>query len=212
MKPSSILATALCAALAITSQLSSISATPQKARKNLSSPSTSAVAVLSTVARDATALGGIVAVDYQEVTDSLIVSVHYFDGQPNNFVRVTRAGVITQFSTASGFPDEVQLAVAPSQDCSGTGLSAGGFTVGEVFTSSGNDSASGFATIARFTVDGSFMQKAFATLPGETGLVSRPVLRQIWKLRRRLDGVHDHRGHLSSEFFRHCNFGRPSSD
>ena len=173
MKPSSILATALCAALAITSQLSSTSATAQKkARKNLSSPGTSASAVLSNVAQDATALGGIVAVDYQEVTDSLIVSVHYPDGQPNNFVRVTRAGVITQFSTASGFPDEVQIAVAPSLDCSGTGLSAGGFTVDEVFTGSGNDSVSGFATIARFTVDGSSMQKAFATLPGETGLVN----------------------------------------
>ena len=172
MKPSSILATALCAALAITSQLSSTSATPQKAKKNRSGLSaTSASAELSIVAQDATALGGIIAVDYQEVTDSLIVSVHYFGGQPNNFVRVTRAGVITQFSTASGFPDEVPVVVAPSQDCSGTGLSAGGFTVGEVFTASGNDSASGLATIARFSVDGSSMQKAFATLPGETGLV-----------------------------------------
>src|SRR4030095_14753151 len=122
MKPSSILATALCAALAITAQLSSTSATPQKTRKNLSSPNTSASAVLSTVAQDATALGGIIAVDYQEVTDSLIVSVHWSAGQPNNFVSVTRAGVITQFSTASGFPAEVQIAVAPSQDCSGTGL------------------------------------------------------------------------------------------
>jgi len=169
MKPSSILATALCAALAITSQLSSTSATPQKAKKNLSSP-TSAFAVLSTVAQDATALGGIIGVDYQEVTDSLIVSVHFLDGQPNNFARVTRAGVITQFSTASGFPGEVPIAVAPSQNCSGTGLSAGGFTVGEVFTSSGNNSGSGFATIARFAVDGSSMQTAFAALPGETGV------------------------------------------
>ncbi|HZM90702.1 MAG TPA: hypothetical protein VFF31_29550 [Blastocatellia bacterium] len=170
MKPSAILAVALCALLAITSQLSSTSASPQKARKNRSSP-TSAFAALSTVAQDATALGGIIAVDYQEVTDSLIVSVHYFDGQPNNFVRVTRAGVITQFSTASGFPDEVPVVVAPSQNCNGTGLSAGGFTVGEVFTASGRDSASGLATIARFSVDGSSMQKAFATLPGELGLV-----------------------------------------
>ena len=168
MKPSSILATALCATLAITSQLSSTSATPQKGQKNLFSPS--AFAVLSTVAQDATALGGIIGVDYQEVTDSLIVSVHFNDGQPNNLVRVTRAGVITQFSTASGFPAEVPVAVAPSQDCSGTGLSAGGFTVGEVFTSSGNDSGSGSATIARFAVDGSSIQTAFAALPGETGL------------------------------------------
>jgi HYR domain len=168
MKPSSILATALCAALAITSQLSSTSATPQKVKKNLSSP-TSATAVLSSVAQDATALFGIIAVDYQEVTDSLIVSVHFDDGQPNNFARVTRAGVITPFSTASGFPGEVQIAVAPSQNCTGTGLSAGGFTVDEVFASSGNDSASGFATIARLAVDGSSVQQAFATMPGETG-------------------------------------------
>ena len=168
MKPSSILATALCAALAITAQLSSTSATPQKAQKNLFNPS--AFAMLSTVAQDATALGGIIGVDYQEGTDSLIVSVHFPDGQPNNLVRVTRAGVITQFSTASGFPGEVPVAVAPSKDCSGTGLSAGGFTVGEVFTSSGNDSGSGLATIARFAVDGSSMQTAFAALPGEAGV------------------------------------------
>jgi len=127
--------------------------------------------VLSTVAQDATALGGIIGVDYQEVTDSLVVSVHWQGGQPNNFVRVSRGGGITQFSTASGFPSEVPIAVAPSQDCSGTGLSAGGFTVGEVFTGSGLDPASGLATIARFSVDGSSMQKAFATLPGETLLV-----------------------------------------
>src|SRR4029450_357421 len=168
MKPSSILATALCAALAITSQLSSTSATQQKVKKNLSCP-TVAVAALATVAQDRTALFGIIAVDYQEVTDSLIVSVHFDDGPPNNFARVTRAGVITPFSTASGFPGEVQIAVAPSQNCTGTGLSAGGFTVGEVFASSGNDSASGFATIARLAVDGSSVQQAFATLPGETG-------------------------------------------
>ena len=168
MKPSSILATAFCATLAITSQMSPTSATPQKIGQNLSSP-TSAFAGLSTLAQDGTALGGIIGVDYQEVTDSLIVSVHFSDGQPNNFARVTRAGATTQFSTTSGFPGEVPIAVAPSQNCSGTGSSAGGFTVGEVFTSSGNDPGSGFATLARFAVDGSSLQTAFATLPGETG-------------------------------------------
>src|SRR5262249_17795700 len=116
MKPSSILATALCATLAITSQMSPTSATPQKIGQNLSSP-TSAFAGLSTLAQDGTALGGIIGVDYQEVTDSLIVSVHFSDGQPNNFARVTRAGAITQFSTTSGFPGEVPIAVAPSQNC-----------------------------------------------------------------------------------------------
>ena len=89
--------------------------------------------------------------------------MHYKDGQPNNFVRVSRTGVITQFSNASGFPEEVYLAVAPSQNCSRTGLSLGGFPVGDVFAGSGT------GTVARISADGTTVQNPFATLPGETG-------------------------------------------
>src|SRR5438270_2765152 len=63
-------------------------------------------------------LDNLIGIDYQENTDSVIVSVHSTNGVPNNFVKVTRAGVVTPFSTASGFPEEVYLAIAPSQNCS----------------------------------------------------------------------------------------------
>lgn len=108
-------------------------------------------------------LDNLIAVDYQEASDSLIVSVHYKNGLPNNFVRVSRTGVITQFSNASGFPEEVYIAVAPSQNCSGTGLSLGGFNVGDLFAGSGT------GTIARISADGTSVQDPFAILPGETG-------------------------------------------
>ena len=55
------------------------------------------------------------------------------------------------------------------------------------------------------------MRSAFATLPGETLLVDGLYFDRS-EIRRRLDGVHGDRGRLSSEFFRRCNFGRPSSD
>jgi hypothetical protein len=104
-----------------------------------------------------------IAVDYQETSDSLIVSLNYVNGLPYNFVRVSRAGVVTQFSSASGYIEEVYLAVAPSQNCSATGLSLGGFNVGDVFAGSGT------GTVARISADGATVQNVFATLPGETG-------------------------------------------
>jgi hypothetical protein len=116
------------------------------------------------------ALDGLIAVDYQETSDSVIASVHSTNGLPNNFVKISRTGVVTQFSSASGFPEEVYIAIAPSQNCSGTGLSLGGFTVGDVFAGSGFGTGSG-ATIARISADGTTIQNPFATLPGETGLL-----------------------------------------
>jgi|GEM_PF-6660409 len=115
-------------------------------------------------------LDNLIGIDYQENSDSVIVSVHSTTGVPNNFVKVTRAGVVTQFSTASGFPEEVYFAIAPSQNCSGIGLSLGGFNVGDVFAGSGFGTGAG-STIARISADGNTVQNPFATLPGETGLL-----------------------------------------
>lgn len=108
-------------------------------------------------------LNNAIAVEYQEASDSVIVSVNYVNGLPYNFVRVSRTGVVTQFSNASGYPEEVYIAVAPSLNCSGTGLSLGGFAVGDLFAGSGT------GTIARISADGTTVQNSFATLPGETG-------------------------------------------
>jgi hypothetical protein len=113
-------------------------------------------------------LDNLIGIDYQENSDSVIVAVHATNGLPNNFVKVSRAGVVTQFSTASGFPQEVYLAIAPSQNCSGIGLSLGGFNVGDVFAGSGNG-AGGNATIARISADGTTVLNPFATLPSSAG-------------------------------------------
>lgn len=112
----------------------------------------------------------LITVDYQETSDSVIVSVNATSGRPYNFVRVSRNGTISQFSTASGFPERVYLAVARSQTASPKGLSLGGFTVGDVFAGSGFGTGSG-STIARISADGATIQNPFATLPGETGLL-----------------------------------------
>ncbi|PYT09922.1 MAG: hypothetical protein DMF60_01585 [Acidobacteria bacterium] len=162
MRRISIVLTALCAALLIPH----LALTQTK--KGLPQEQLPAVApiTLTTLAANvspANQLDNLIAVDYQETSDSLVVSVHYKNGLPNNFVRVSRTGVITPFSSASGYPEEVYLAVAPSQNCSGTGLSLGGFKVGDVFAGSGT------GTIARISADGTTVQNPFATLPGETG-------------------------------------------
>src|SRR4030095_13023685 len=169
MRRVSILLAALCAALLIPAPGSTQNENPVKqAKKGKQQQSQPALAPISltNLAVNTPALSdldNLIAVDYQETSDSLIVSVHYRNGLPNTFVRVSRTGVITQFSTASGYPEEVQLAVAPSQNCSGTGLSLGGFTVGDVFAGSGT------GTIARISADSSTVQNTFATLSGETG-------------------------------------------
>jgi hypothetical protein len=176
MKRISILLIVLCAALAIMPHLSST----VKMQKVVTSPGADdqedqlpAVApiTLSTLAASSGGnLDNLIGIDYQETSDSVIVSVHSTSGTPNNFVKVTRAGVVTPFSSASGFPEEVYFAIAPSQNCSGIGTSLGGFTVGDVFAGSGFGTGSG-STIARISADGTTVQNPFATLPGETGLL-----------------------------------------
>ena len=164
MRRISILLTALCAALLIP-HLGSTQIVVRPGEQEEQLPVVAPI-TLSTLAMNTGPLNQLdnpIAVDYQEASDSLIVSVHYKNGLPNNLVRVSRTGVVTQFSTAAGFPEEVYIAVAPSQNCSGTGLSLGGFNIGDVFAGSGT------GTIARISADGTTVQNPFATLPGETG-------------------------------------------
>jgi hypothetical protein len=175
MRRISILLTALCAAL-LMPHLGSTQrvVTPGEQDEQLQLPVVAPI-TLSTLAASLTTvppgqLDNLIGIDYQENSDSVIVSVHSTSGLPNNFVKVSRAGVVTQFSTASGFPEEVYFAIAPSQDCSGKGLSLGGFTVGDVFAGAGLGTGAG-STIARISADGTTIQNPFATLPGETGLL-----------------------------------------
>src|SRR5438309_3103593 len=176
MKRISILLITLCAALAIMQHLSSTvkmqkMVTPGvPVQEDEALPAVAPITLSTLAASSGGNLDNLIGIDYQENTDSVIVAVHATNGLPNNFVKVTRAGVVTQFSAASGFPEEVYLAIAPSQNCSGIGLSLGGFTVGDVFAGSGFGTGSG-STVARISANGATVQNAFATLPGETGLL-----------------------------------------
>ena len=174
MKRISILLTTLCATLVIIPHLGSTPAMQivvvpgQQEEQPLVSPvPTITLTTLATIpgspsTRDP--VSQLTAIDYQEVGDRVLVSLNAPSGVPYNFEQVTRSGVHTQFSTNTGLPEEVHIAVAPSQDCSATGLSRGGFRVGDVFV------GSGFGLVSRISADGS-TTTPFATLAGETGLL-----------------------------------------
>ena|SRR6266571_2264178 len=172
MKRTFILLTALCATLVIISYLNSSSrmqvvVTPDG--KPLSAPLSVPSITLSPVATIPGSVGfgpvsQLTAIDYQELDDTVIVSLNAPSGFPHNFEKVTRAGVHTQFSPNAGFIEEVHIAIAPSPDCSRTGNSIGGFKVGDVFV------GSGFGQISKITPNGS-TTTLFSTFPGETGLL-----------------------------------------
>jgi len=74
-----------------------------------------------------------VGIDYDPVTNALIVSVNYNNGQPNNFVRVftNNAGelVVSNWTAVSNLTEEIKLAVVKT--------TTNGFTAGEVFFGTG---------------------------------------------------------------------------
>ena len=177
MKRISILLITLCAALVIMPHLRStvkmqkvVTPGAPAPEEDDALPAVAPITLTTLAASSGGNLDNLIGIDYQETSDSVIVSVHSTAGTPNNFVKVTRAGVVTPFSAASGFPEEVYFAIAPSQNCSGIGLSLGGFTVGDVFAGSGFGTGAG-STVARISADGTTVQNPFATLPGETGLL-----------------------------------------
>lgn len=166
-----LLLAALCAALAIVPLLSSTPVMQTKKQKQgqpvVSSIPSITLAPLATIPGSPSPgdpVSQLTAIDYQEVGDTVIVSLNAPSGLPYNFEQVTRSGAHAQFSPNMRFPEEVHIAVAPSQNCSATGLSLGGFKVGDVFV------GSGFGLVSRISADGS-TTTPFATLPGETGLL-----------------------------------------
>ena len=95
-----------------------------------------------------------IGIDHHSPTNSLVMSVYYSTGQPYNFERVQADGTHVQFSTASGFTDEVKIAtVRPGN--------VGGFTAGDLFTGNGVD-----GQISRISNNGGTITSSWADLPG----------------------------------------------
>ncbi len=94
-----------------------------------------------------------IGIDYHEPTNSIVVSVNYPSGQPHNFERINFDGTHVQFSSLSGFTDEVKIATVRSGN-------VGGFTTGDLFTGNGVD-----GQIMRITGNGA-VASLFVDLPG----------------------------------------------
>ena len=166
-----LLLAALCATLAIVPLLSSASVMQTKKQKKglplvaaLPNITLTPLATIPGHPSPADPVSQLTAIDYQEVGDKIIVSLNAPSGIPYNFEQITRTGAHSQFSPNTGMPEEVHIAIAPSQNCSATGLSLGGFKVGDVFV------GSGFGLVSKISADGT-ITTPFSTLPGETGLL-----------------------------------------
>jgi len=75
-----------------------------------------------------------IGIDYHEPDASLAVSVNYPTGAPYNFELIDATGAHSQFSSISGFTDEVKIASARSVAKGGF---AGSFAAGTLFTGTG---------------------------------------------------------------------------
>jgi hypothetical protein len=107
----------------------------------------------------ASGLDSPIAVDYHELTNSLIVSVHYPSGQPHNFEQLLADGTVVPFSDASGFTDEVLIAAVRAEDL-------GAFTIGDLFVGNGQP-----GEIVRLTEGGNAVINPWVVLPGAQGLL-----------------------------------------
>jgi hypothetical protein len=108
----------------------------------------------------ATGFNNPIGVDYHEPTNSVLLSVNYSTGQPNNFDLVASNGSHTQFSSVHGLTDEVYMSSVRTSTCQQ------GFLAGQTFFGTGSAGA-----IARISPDGSSVQNPWVTLPGEAGLL-----------------------------------------
>ena len=85
---------------------------------------------------------GPVGIGYQPGSpDYLVLSVNYASGWPNNFARLSQSGLLTPFSPAAGFLDEIHLCTVRA--------AFAGFQAGDVFSSNGEP-----GTVARISADG----------------------------------------------------------
>jgi hypothetical protein len=113
-----------------------------------------ATAIEITLTQISTPFNTPIGIDYHEPTNSVVMSVNYITGLPHNFERVNFDGSHVQFSSASGFTEEVKIATVRSGN-------VGGFTVGDLFTGNGVD-----GEIARITDNGATVINPWASLPG----------------------------------------------
>ncbi len=103
-------------------------------------------------------------IDYHQRTRKVVVSANANAGQPNNFELIQADGAHANFSNVSGVSGALKIATARDD---GFGVSLAGFKPGDLFTST---DAPG--VVARVASDGSSVQNPWATLTGETGLVT----------------------------------------
>lgn len=94
-----------------------------------------------------------IGIDHFEPTNEVVLSVNYSTGQPFNFETVSLDGTHTQFSTISGFTDEVKIATARDD-----GINF--FVPGTLFTGNGVD-----GQIVMINPDGTFVNP-WVDLPG----------------------------------------------
>ena len=99
-------------------------------------------------------------IGYYAPSNSLVLSVHYPNGIPNNFDIVNSAGTYTPFSTVSGLTNEVYIAAIQNSPCQD------GFTPGDLYFGTGTP-----GVIAKLSSNGTVLTNPWVTLPGETGLL-----------------------------------------
>ncbi|HEY4425929.1 MAG TPA: fibro-slime domain-containing protein, partial [Pyrinomonadaceae bacterium] len=111
-----------------------------------------------------TAFNNHAGIDYHERTRKVVVAANSNQGQPNNFELIQADGAHASFSNVSGMTGELKIATARDD---GFGVSLAGFRPGELFTATDTP-----GVVARIASDGGAVQNPWATLPGETGLVT----------------------------------------
>jgi hypothetical protein len=95
-----------------------------------------------------------IGIDYHEPTHTVIVTANYPSGLPYNFERIEADGTHQQFSTVSGFTDEVKIGTVRSGN-------PAGFVEGDLFVGNGVD-----GQIVRVTDNGNTVQNPWVDLPG----------------------------------------------
>ena len=93
-----------------------------------------------------------IGIDHHAPTNSLVMSVNFASGTPQNFRRVLSDGTQLAFSTIAGFTDEVKIATAPAGSV---------FPAGTLFTGSGVD-----GHIVKIAPDGLSFLNPWVSLPG----------------------------------------------
>jgi hypothetical protein len=131
--------------------------------------SQSGTATASTVVTLTSAASGVpapIGIDYYEPTNSIVASVDFPSGSPNNFDQIDSSGNVSQFGSVSGVGDEVYMSAIRTSSCEG------GFTPGDIYF------GSGLGQIAKLS--GGVLTNAWVTLPSETGYVKGGIFQDVY--------------------------------